>query len=305
MRQQQQRDRGFTLVELLVVIGIIALLIGILLPVLSGARKSAARVACSNQLRQVALACIMYAQDNKGYLPEYKNYAWKWNPAFSDFDNAVNLNNIPDYDPHASSMNTDLDIDANPPKIPDYGMGRLITKKYIKDPKILRCPGQASVTSLNAADRPPYFFNPHPAKLAFGGQVTAKVTTRYRKLKDFSRNLRSPKPNTTPESGPRRVLACDFFYDLGSMAHNNERKKLMGQNLLYPDGSVIQSDSAQAYGRLASAGSTNWSWVRVNDIIGTLEYVADGKPANLPLGGPNWNNSFSEYDTAEPFVYGK
>jgi type II secretory pathway pseudopilin PulG len=110
------------LVELLVVIGIIALLIGSSARALRCAQIRR-RVACSNQLRQVALACIMYAQDNKGYLPEYKNYAWKWNPAFSDFDNAVNLNNIPDYDPHASSMNTDLDIDANPPKIPDYGMG--------------------------------------------------------------------------------------------------------------------------------------------------------------------------------------
>ena len=114
-RRTRSARRAFTLVELLVVIGIIAILIAILMPALRRARESANQVACASNQRQLMMAFLMFAGDHQQQLPGN----------FTDFAN-------PDSDKRAWLLNSGELITAAP-------QGGTIFK-YLKSKDVYRCP---------------------------------------------------------------------------------------------------------------------------------------------------------------------
>ena len=97
--------KAFTLVELLVVIGIIALLISILLPALSKARESANRIKCAANLRTVGQVATLFANDHKGVFPTAWGYGMD-----STQNNGVGFLTLLNFDEDFERNSTSLDV---------------------------------------------------------------------------------------------------------------------------------------------------------------------------------------------------
>lgn len=135
-----KQRRAFTLVELLVVIGIIAVLIGILLPSLSKAQRQARMTACLSNQKQLITALFMYVQDNKGAFPGGPGFA------------KVAGNNTPIYYPGLASWDA---VARNPYSCnQDINSGPIFLAKYVgNSKKIPGCPGAIEDVKDIGSDR--------------------------------------------------------------------------------------------------------------------------------------------------------
>jgi len=128
---KKNEKTGFTLVELLVVISIIAILLSILIPSMQKARGTAKRVICGNQLKQVGAAMIMYADAYNNLMPA--DYAYKTNGDKEKEDHPYTL-----YRNDKEPWNV---LNPLTGRVVPLRLAYLFERKYIADPKVFYCPG--------------------------------------------------------------------------------------------------------------------------------------------------------------------
>ena len=185
---------AFTLVELLVVIGIIALLVSILLPTLARAREHANAVACSSNQRQIMTAFLMFANEHKGHLPG--NY---WDSIYQQPKDGEKRDWL--LGDNRNQGNQALQILDGPQNGTVY--------RYVNNPDVYRCPSvPPDVNAIGFGSNGRFDY---AAFIVFSGaKVTnVKATSRFK------------HPNGTIDVVPTPVL-CEEEASGGVNGGNNE-----------------------------------------------------------------------------------
>jgi prepilin-type N-terminal cleavage/methylation domain-containing protein len=226
-----KRKNAFTLIELLVVISIIALLVSILLPALAGARDQARQLMCGTQLRSMYLGTSLYADDNKGSIPN----AMVGNPEYT-FKADPQHGQQSSYFTYIAFRYDGTFVNPATGRAYPINLGHLYESGLIESPQMFYCPSlgaKSEIHTLKWYESGNMKFGDNPALYHPGDQAGyVRVGYTFWKYWKETFNKRDKLKSELP-------LITDLIYTWGKASHwKNGHETPKGFGVTWGDGHV-------------------------------------------------------------------